>query len=137
MNISTKKRTIKGQSIEVREAHKVAQKETFFIVSSGNLHAHGKDFKGAFEDLQFKILAKKLKNEPITNDTLITVNHYRAITGACNLGCKDFMDKHKIPYTIGENDRVIEKEPIKAKYLLKLLKIDNAYGVDRFEKLIQ
>ncbi len=128
---------VEGKEYQVRRAGKIADKEEFFIVSLGNFHAHGKNFKSAFEDLQFKIQAHRLKKEPITADTLMTVNHYRIITGACNLGCKDFMDRHKIQYTEQENGRVVEKSPIRAKDLLKLLKKDNAYGVTQFKKLLQ
>jgi hypothetical protein len=52
------------------------------------------------------------------------------------MGCKGFMDRHGIKY-IESNGRVVEEAPVKAKDLLKLLKKDNAYGVDRFEKLIK
>ena len=129
-------RNIDGVNYTIRAGRRIARKETLTIVSQGNLHAHGKTFKEAFADLQFKIVSKRLKNEPITSDTLITVMHYRAITGACRFGCKSFMDRHKIAYT-QEGEQVIEKEPIRADALLKLLKKDNAYGTDRFEKLMQ
>jgi len=47
------------------------------------------------------------------------------------------MDRHKIQYTVQESGRVVEKIPIKASDLLRLLKKDNAYGVSQFEKIIQ
>jgi hypothetical protein len=128
--------TIEGQDYELRTGKKVGKNETFYIVSKDDFHAHGKDIKTAFEDLQFKIQSERLKNEPINEETLVTVAHYRVITGACNLGCKDFLDRHKIPYKmVGE--RVVEEEPIKAIALLKLLEKDGAYGMDRFKKLLK
>jgi len=128
--------TLNGVEYELRTGKRIGKNDSFYIVSKDDFHAHGKDFKKAFEDLQFKIQSHKLKSEPINEDTLVTIAHYRAITGACNLGCKGFMDRHKLEYTT-TNDRVVEKNPIKAKDLLKLLKKDNAYGVERFEKLMQ
>ena len=128
---------IEGQGYQIRMAGKIASKEEFIIVSHGNFHAHGKSIKLAFEDLQFKIQSHKLKKRPITEDTLVTVNHYRAITGACNLGCRDFMDRYNIQYTEQANGRVVEKSPMKAIDLLRLLEKDNAYGVNKFKKLIQ
>jgi hypothetical protein len=57
------------------------------------------------------------------------------ITGACDFGCRVFMDKHKIPYKV-DGERAIEAEPIIAKDLLKLLKKSNAYGAEKFERLM-
>jgi len=130
-----KKSTIGGVDYIIRQANQIGKKELFFLVSKDDFHAHGSNFKEAFEDLQFKIQSAKLKNEPITEDTEVTVAHYRAVTGACNMGCKDFMDKNNIKYHM-VNDKVVEDKPIKAKELLKLLKKNGAYGVDRFEKLL-
>jgi hypothetical protein len=136
-----KTKTINGEVYEIRTTHRIGKSDATVIVSKDNFHAHGKDFKTAFADLQFKIQSHKLKSEPITVETLVTVAHYRAITGACNFGCKDFMNRHKLKYSIhneGEhNEFIVEEKPVKAKDLLKLLKKDNAYGADRFEKLMQ
>ncbi len=45
------------------------------------------------------------------------------------------MKQNNIPFRI-ENDRTIEEKPIKAKDLLPLLEKSNAYGIDRFKKLL-
>jgi len=37
-----------------------------------------------------------MKKEPINKDTIITVNHYRVITGACEMGCKDWMPLSRV-----------------------------------------
>jgi hypothetical protein len=107
----------------------------FFIVEKDGIYAHANEWTKAFEELEFKIASEKLKHDPIYEDTLITIQHYRAITGACDLGCRDFMDKNNIAYTF-DNGRTIEKAPIRAIDLLSLLKKSNAYGVDKFASLI-
>lgn len=75
--------------------------------------------------MEFKIVGETLKKEPIGKDTIITLNHYRIITGACELGCKAWMKENGI-----------KKEKIKAKQLLPILEKTNAYGLQTFKKLI-
>lgn len=123
----------KGNIYKVRKIH--SSKE-FYLVTDGKIHAHGDSIKSASEDFKFKIISEKLKNEPITEETEITVLHYRTVTGACEFGCRDFMDKNNIPYEI-INDKVVEKNKIKAKDLLPMLEKSNAYGFERFKSLIQ
>ena len=134
---NSRKCTANGEEYIVRNARRIGKSDVFFIVSKNDLHAHGNDFKEAFADLEFKIQSEKFKKEPITEDTLITVNHYRAITGACNMGCKDFLEKNKIPFTVNDAGNVVEVAPVKAKDLLILLKKDNSYGLSKFERFIQ
>ena len=100
-----------------------------------NFTAHGDTIKKAVEDLQFKIIAERLKNEPIKADTQFTVKYYRTITGACDLGCRHWMENHGLEYNI-ENGNTVEKNPITAKELLPLLEKSNASGVDKFKKLV-
>jgi len=76
----------KGNIYKVRKLH--SDKE-FYLVTDGKTHAHGETLKKAKEDFRFKIIADKLKKEPILADTVITINHYRLITGACEFGVKD------------------------------------------------
>ncbi len=107
----------------VRKLH---SKEKFYIVTDGkNTHSHGKSLKEANEDLQFKIISEKLKNEPITADTIITDKYYRLITGACEFGVKEWRERHGIT-----------QEEITAKELLPLLEKSNAYGFEKFKSLI-
>lgn len=84
-----------------------------------------KTVKKAVSDLQFKIVSEKLKKEPIKKDTIITMQHYRLITGACELGCKEWMKQNGIT-----------KERIKAVELLPILEKTNAWGLDSFKKLV-
>jgi hypothetical protein len=109
--------------------------EPSYVAKKDGFTAHGKNIKQAILDVQFKIIAEKLQNEPITPDTELTVMHYRTVTGACDFGCREFMDKNGIAYNVVDG-RTIEKSPIKAKDLLPILEKSNAYGLDKFKRLI-
>ena len=124
--LSEKKQTIQENEVTVFNAQKINKSDTFYIVKSEEYCAHGQDLKKAFEDLTFKIASEKLKNEPIEADTMITVNHYRLITGACEFGVKNWMRENNIT-----------SEEIKAEDLLKILKKTNAYGLESFRKLVR
>jgi hypothetical protein len=100
-------------------------KHNCFVASKDNFYAHGETLKKAISDLQFKVVAEKLKKEPIKADTEITINHYRLITGACEMGVKSWMQQNGI-----------KVEKIKAKDLLPILKNTNAYGLEKFKSLI-
>ena len=106
-----------------------------FVAQKGNYTAHGKTVKKAISDLEFKIISEKLKNEPIEQNTEFTVKKYRLITGACDSGCRLFMNRNNIPYKVIDNETV-ELKPIKAKDLLPILEKSNAYGIDKIKSLI-
>ncbi len=118
-------RIIKGETFKIFSAKKVNKEEFFYIANKGNFFAHGQDIKKAFEDLEFKLMAEKLKNEPIKKDTVITINYYRLLTGSCEIGVKSWMLENGIK----------DKE-IKAEDLLPILIKTNAYGLDKFKKLV-
>jgi hypothetical protein len=113
------------QGFEIFKLKKVNIDEFIFLAKKDSFYAHGKTIEKAIEDLRFKIVSEKLKKEPINKNTLITRQYYRVITGACGLGVSDWMEKNKIT-----------KEEITAEELLPILVKTNAYGVDRFKKLI-
>jgi hypothetical protein len=107
-----------------------------YIAQKGNFTAHGKTIKKAILDLEFKILSEKLKNDPINGNTVMSVKHYRIITGACELGCKDFMNKNDIKYKINNENELEVIDSITASELLVMLEKDNAYGLERFRELV-
>ena len=113
------------QGFEVYRMKKVNRDEFFFLAKSDTFYAHGKTIEKAIEDLRFKIMAEKVKKEPIKKDTIITRNHYRIITGACEFGVNDWMQKNGVT-----------KEEITAGELLPLLEKTSAYGLDRFKSLV-
>jgi len=96
-----------------------------FIALKENFTAHGETLKKAISDLQFKLVSEKLKNEPILPDTIINDNYYRLVTGACEMGVKEWRKQNGI----------IQDE-ITAKDLLPILEKSNAYGLEKFKTLI-
>ena len=96
-----------------------------FIAEKNNKTAHGKTIKGAINDLEFKFIAEKLKNEPIKKDTIITDSYYRIITGACKQGISDWKQRNNI-----------ETNEIKAIDLIPILEKTDAYGLNKFKDLI-
>jgi hypothetical protein len=66
--------------------------DVLFIVGDGNGNfAHGKTSKAAKEDLVFKVTAKFDGNMPESATGAEWIGLYRAITGACAEGCKQFV----------------------------------------------
>ena len=104
---------------------KILNKEHCFVAEKGSLYAHGLTEEKAIEDLRFKRVSEKLKHSPIKKNTLITINHYRLVTGSCEMGCRSWMVANGI-----------KDENIKAVDLLPILKKTNAYGLEKFLKLV-
>jgi len=102
----------------------VIQREDCYVAESGKFYAHGKSMKKAVEDLQFKLISEKLKNEPINKDTVIDIKYYRLVTGACEFGVKSFIESNGL------------KESYKACDLLPILESNHAYGVEKFKSLL-
>jgi len=103
---------------------KLVEQPTIYVAEKGDFYAHGETIKKAIEDLNFKIASETLKKEPINKDTKLTINHYRLITGACELGVKEWMKSNNV------------KEGIKAIDLLPILEKTHAYGTESFKNLI-
>ncbi len=106
-----------------------------YVATKEGFKAHGETVSKAVKDLQFKIVADKLKKEPITKDTKFTVKYYRLLTGACDFGCRQWLSENKIPFKI-EGENTVELKPMKAAELLPLLRKSNAYGLQNIEKLL-
>ena len=121
--------------VSVKKDYTIYTTTSGFVVQKDNFTAHGNSIKKAIQDLEFKIIAEKLKKDPINPDTKFTVKYYRLLTGACDSGCRQWMINNDIPYKIVDNETV-ELEPIIAKDLLPLLEKTNAYGLDKFKKLL-
>ena len=114
--------------------------EKMFVAEKGEFVAHGLTIKKSIQDLQFKIISETLKKEPIKADTLFTVKYYRLLTGACDIGCRGWMQANNIPFKIlnqgTNNEETVEIKPITAKELLPLLEKSNAWGFEKFKSLI-
>ena len=119
----------RGNVYRVKKLH--SQKE-FYLVTDGTTHAHGDTLKKAKEDFSFKLISEKLKKDPIKEDTVITVPYYRIVTGACEMGCMNWINEN---FNEKEKAKVLDKG-IKAKDLFPMLQAKNAYGFERFKSLI-
>ncbi len=125
--ILTERQTeLNGTTYTIYFCAKINKSDRFYIANKDNFYAHADELKKAFEDLEFKIIAEKLKKDPIKKDTVITMQYYRIITGACEMGCKNWMEQNKIT-----------TESITAEKLLPILEKSGAYGLESFKRLIQ
>ena len=122
--VITNTKTSKGIKIYSGYNFSLDNKINSFVAEKDGFTAHGSTIKKAIDDLQFKIVSEKLKKEPIKEDTVLTIQYYRLITGACEFGVKEWMSNNKID------------EGITAKELLPILEKTNAYGLSKFKQLI-
>ena len=116
------------------------EKKSCYVAEKGEFKAHGESVKKAITDLQFKIVSEKLKKDPIKPDTEFTVKYYRLITGACDSGVRNWMERNGIAFDVlnpgTDEEETIEKAPMKAKELLPILENTNAYGIEKFKSLV-
>ena len=112
----------------------IGKEEISYLATDGkSLFAHGETPEKAKMDLRYKKMANSLKNNPINPDTIITMQYYRIITGACELGIKSWIESN-IPEN--KRDKVMAKG-LPAKELLPMLEKSGAYGFDKFKSLIK
>ena len=111
----------KGNIYKVRNLNSFKE---YYLITNGEFYSHGETLKQAKLDLDFKIIAEKLKNEPINKDTILSIQYYRTITGACEFGVQQWMKENNIV------------EPITAGALFPILEKTNAYGFNKFKSLI-
>ena len=124
--LAKRNHTIDGETFCIYSAKKIGKPDTFFIVGNGKYYAHAESINKGVEDVRFKIVAEKLKHEPINADTMITRAHYRAITGACDLGTESWIKENGLG----------DKQEMRADELLPILKRTKPYGFERFKQLI-
>ena len=110
----------------VKFTNKVVEKRVCFVAEKDGYFAHGETVKKAICDLQFKIVAEKLKKDPIKADTMITPMYYRIVTGACEFGTKQWIEQNKLT----------DLEEMRADELFKILSKTNPYGFERFKQLV-
>lgn len=96
-----------------------------WIAVQGKFSYHStKDFDHALKGLERKIKIYKKKHPALTMDSVITLEKYRKITGACLSGCHNFLSKHNLP----------EDTKMKVKDLLPILK--GEYGYQKLASII-
>ena len=99
-----------------------------FIVERNNQFSHGETVKNAIESLRYKLTDRdttRFKKWTITTKVSVedAIQAYRAITGACELGVKNFCESIKVP------------KRIKISEVIKLT--DGKYGHEAFEKFFK
>ena len=100
--------------------------KTLYVVSDDNGDsAHGETIKKAREDLIYKVIAKfdgELPNKATGKEW---IGIYRAVTGACSAGCKNFVD------SVGKS---LDDE-YTAKQIAKM--VQGQYGAEAFAKKLK
>jgi len=107
----------------------VGKKEESYLVTDGTSWAHGETLDKAREDLKYKVQPRDLSEySSVTAETKFSfeeaVAFYRAVTRACSLGVKNFVESKGLStdksYTVGEMLELVEGE----------------YGGDRFNEFL-
>jgi hypothetical protein len=101
------------------------KKDISFIVTDGDSHSHGATLKEARDGLLYKISSRDTSEfKRWTLEKVVSkrdaIRAYRAITGACELGVRDWMEQHEVP------------EKISVGEIIKLT--NGSYGSEEFEK---
>src|SRR5690606_2412301 len=73
-----------GKAYQLKKIN--SEKEFWMVTDGAFTHAHGETIKEAKKAFRFKVQAEKIKKEPITLESVIKIQHYRIITGACEFG---------------------------------------------------
>ena len=118
--------SVKGGVKKLKNTHG----ELSYLVSDGQGNsAHGKTIKEARDDLAFKLMSKDVthfNNMPLKTTKTPTewAMVYRAITGACKYGTKQFVEN---------------KGELKETYTLKeiLEQTNGAYGFEKFKEVVR
>jgi hypothetical protein len=111
---------------------KIEDIEKLIVVEKNGIYSHGETIEQAVQDFRYKIGNRDMSDyeylrktkDKIPADEIIKA--YRVITGSCEIGTKMFVEsiaELKSEYTLKE--------------ALKLLKENNAYKFEEFEKFIK
>lgn len=100
------------------------------IAQRGEYFAHGSSFREAVSDVNFKFLQSNLDVADVVADVVatksVTVIQYRLLTGACQEGCRRFLDDNGIPP---------EMESLPLPRVLELTR--NSFGGDKIRRLFR
>ena len=102
-------------NIEVFEVEEFIERSNSFVVKKGNVFSHGKTIKEAKESLVYKISSRdtsEFKKWKLTDvkSRADLIRAYRAITGACEFGTKQFCESQKLKakYSVNEVIKITE-----------------------------
>ena len=107
---------------------KIEEIKKLLVVEKDGIFSHGETVEQAIKDFRYKIGNRdtsafnylKTTKDEISTDEFIKA--YRVITGSCEFGTKDFVEKYEL------------KEKYTVKEALQFLKSKNAYRVEMFEE---
>lgn len=120
-------KTIAG--FEVFKGEFFNTKKLCYVAKKGDFTAHGKTSKKSVEDVNFKFLQANLDVEKLVNEIkekgFMSVIDFRLITGACELGCKNFLNEKGIA-------NIKELPLFDAIFLIR-----NQFGWDRISKYFE
>jgi hypothetical protein len=107
-----------------------------YIIQKGDLTAHSKTVKQGIIDVKFKEYVSTLKHSKLSMSDEVSVELYRAITGACYGGIESWLKNNSIDYKMDGNKPKLTKK-LKVKDVYDILKKTNAYGFERFQELVK
>jgi hypothetical protein len=107
-----------------------------YIIQKDSLTAHSKTVKQGIIDVKFKEYVSTLKHSKLSMIDEVSVELYRAFTGACYGGIESWLKNNKIPYKMDGNKPILSKK-LKVKDVYDILKKTNAYGFKRFQELVK
>jgi len=105
------------------------------VVQKGDLTAHSKTVKQGIIDVNFKAHVAELKHKKLSMDNVVSVELYRAITGACYGGIESWMKANDIPLKLKDGIPQLAKK-LKVKDVYSILEKSNAYGFNRFKEVL-
>ena len=112
---------------------KINSNKMFYLITDlAFTHAHGDTLQEATDDFQFKVKSEQYKHEKLTMDSIVTIEQYRAITGACRSGVNSWIESN-IPTERRAN---VCEFGITVRELVILLERTDAYGLNTFKSLI-
>ena len=107
-----------------------------FVVQKGKLTAHSTTVKQGIIDINFKEYVATLTHKKLSLTDYISVELYRAITGACYGGIEGWLRQHNIGFTSDNGVPKLTKKT-KLKTILPLLEQSNPYGFAKLQSLIE
>ena len=115
--------------IEVFEVYEFPKTKTSFVVKRGDAFSHGETIEKAIEDLRYKISDRdtsKFDHWKSNLDQVVSLDDaikaYRLITGACEMGTKQFVESIQVP------------EKLTPKVILELT--HGHFGSDKFREFL-
>ena len=107
-----------------------------YVVRKDNLAAHSKTVKQGIIDINYKEYVENVKHEKLSEDDEVSVDLYRAITGACFGGIESWLGSNDFDYKLVDGKPELSQK-LKVKDVLTILRDTNAYGLERFEELVK